>query len=65
MLKFLGREIGDYELVRGQEEYDELGMDSFLESGEWSDGTKMTDKELDEINEDADFMFSLVESEIY
>lgn len=35
---------------------------SVLENGEWRDAT---DAELDEINEDSDFVYSCVEEELY
>lgn len=39
--------------------------DAFISWGVWSDGTDLTDDELDILNEDGDFVYSAVERSIY
>lgn len=66
MFEFQGRKLADYDLVRGNEEYDELGIDSFLESATWDDtGEDLTEAELEAVNDDQDLIYRIVEHHIY
>lgn len=39
--------------------------DAYIEEAEYSDGTLLTDTELDELNNDSDYVFECVENYIY
>lgn len=66
MIKFKEREITDIEVNVGDEEYDELGMDSVVESAVWEyDGKELTDEELEELNDDQDLMYKIVQDHLY
>jgi len=39
--------------------------DAFICGASWSDGTDLTQDELDELNEDGDFVYAQVENHLY
>jgi hypothetical protein len=40
-------------------------VDAFIDYAEFQDGTALTDDELDILNEDSDFVYEMVERELY
>ena len=66
MFKFNGRELADYDLVKGRESYDELGINSYLDSATWADnGKELTETELDQLNDDCDLIAAIVTDFVY